>query len=304
MGILLIGYDVEAGTSADPMMENRQESSKKLTRLFMQRIAEIHDRYELPGTLFIVGKKVEEDSDDFLPYLNHTWIDFQQHTYNHVSLKPVIVTHNGKINLQSLPTFRNAAEIQEDIRKTNDIFQAKLGVSCRGLSTPFAYFMGLADRPDILEALFSEGIRYVRSFHLNKEVFEIREPLPFDYHPFDYGSQGFPDMLEFCIKGYSDITWAHRYGWEAAEGFVSYVKQALHIIEKTDAVWGLVVHDWSLYRINRDFKVMNEILQYAKARDIEVLSFDDAYNRLLTSSIVKDNTNRKVDWKVNFVRNV
>jgi len=268
----------------------------------MARIGEIHDRYELPGTLFIVGKKVEQDAELFSPYLDHKWLDFQQHTYNHDSLKPCVVTHNGKINLQDFPTFEDADEIQKDIRKTNEIFKAKFGITCRGLSTPFAYFMGLADRPDILGALHAEGIRYIRSFHLNKEVFEIREPLPFDYHPFDYGSQGFPDMLELCIKGYSDVTWALRYGWEAAEGFISYVKQSLNTIEKTDSVWGLVVHDWSLFEINRDFNVMDEILKYAKSRDIEILSFEEAYTRLLDSPLVKDSSKRKLDWRVNFVR--
>jgi hypothetical protein len=231
-------------------------------------------------------------------------LDFQQHTYDHVSLKPVVVTHRGKIDLLDLPTFKDAVEIQADIRKTNGIFQDKLGICCKGLSTPFAYFMGLSDRPDILSVLHEEGIRYIRSFHLNKEVFDIREPLPFDYHPFDYGSQGFPDMLEFCIKGYSDVTWAHRYGWEAAEGFVSYVKQALHTIERTDAVWGLVVHDWSLYRISKDLNVMEEILRYAKDRDIETLYFEEAYTRLLDSPLVRDASRRKVDWRVNFVRHV
>jgi peptidoglycan/xylan/chitin deacetylase (PgdA/CDA1 family) len=268
----------------------------------MRRTAEIHSKYELPGTLFIVGRLLERDSDVFRPYVTHKWLDFQQHTYDHTSLKPVVVTRRGKVELFDFPTLLDVGDIKKDIRKTNLIFQEKLGVKCRGLSTPFAYFMGLADRPDIVKALHAEGIRYVRSFHLNKEVFEIREPLPFDYHPFDYGPQGCPDMLEFCIKGYSDVTWALRFGWDAAEGFVSYVKQALHTIEKTDSVWGLVVHDWSLYKIQNDFQVMEEILHYARQRDIKIVSFNEAYEQLLNSALVKDSSCRKVDWKVNFVR--
>jgi hypothetical protein len=213
-----------------------------------------------------------------------------------------VVTRRGKVELFDFPTILDVGEIQRDIRKTNMIFQEKLGVQCKGLSTPFAYFMGLSDRPDIVKALHAEGIRYVRSFHLNKEVFEIREPLPFDYHPFDYGAQGFPDMLELCIKGYSDVTWALRFGWDAAEGFISYVKESLHTIEKTDSVWGLVVHDWSLYKIQNDFRVMEEILQYARQRDIRILSFNEAYAQLLDSPLVKDSSRRKVDWRVNVVR--
>jgi peptidoglycan/xylan/chitin deacetylase (PgdA/CDA1 family) len=302
MGIFLIGYDVEAGTSGDHMIETRKESAQELTKHFMQRISEIHEKHGLPGTLFIVGKTVEQNVEYFKPYLDHRYLDFQQHTYNHTSLKPAVVTHDGKVDLFDFPTFKDAQEVRQDIRKTNRIFENLLGVKCRGLSTPFAYFMGLADRPDILKALHDEGLRYIRSFHLNKEVFEIREGLPFDWPPFNYSSQGFPDMIDFLIKGYSDVTWALRYGWEAAEGYVSYIKQALNMIEKSEAVFGLTVHDWSLFRIHRDFQVIDEILQYAKARDIEILSFDEAYEKLLDSPIIKDPSRAKIDWKVNIVR--
>jgi peptidoglycan/xylan/chitin deacetylase (PgdA/CDA1 family) len=304
MGIFLIGYDVESGTSGDHMIGQREISNEQLTNSFMESIADIHEKNQTPGTLFVIGKKVEEDFKSFRPYLSHKWLEFQQHTYNHFALKPVVVTKNGKINIQDFPTYKTAREIEKDIRKTNSIFKSQLGVQCIGLSTPFAYFMGLADRPDILEVLKNEGIKYIRSFHLNKEVFELRDPLPFDYDPFFYDSQGFPDILEFCVKGYSDVTWALRYGWESAEGFVSYVKQSLHMLERTDSVWGLVVHDWSLYEIDNKFRAIDEIITYAKKVDIEILSFSDAYTKLAESEIAKATEKRKVDWKVNFIREI
>lgn len=304
MGIFIIGYDVESGTSGDHMINKREISSEKLTNLFMENIAGIHEKQQTPGTLFITGKKVEQDYDSFKPYINNKWLEFQQHTYDHFALKPVVVTKNGKVNIQDFPTFKTAKEIQVDIQKTNSIFKSQLGVECFGLSTPFAYFMGLADRPDILEVLQKEGIKYIRSFHLNKEVFELRDPLPFDYDPFFYESQGFPEMLDFCIKGYSDVTWALRYGWKSAEGFVSYVKQSLHMIERTNSVWGLVVHDWSLYKIDNKFKAIEEIIEYAKRMDIEILSFQDAYKKLIKLKTEEVKDSNFVDWKVNFVRQI
>lgn len=304
MGVFLVGYDVEAGTSGDHDAQKRELSASEVTKRTLERAADMHGKHEIPASLFVVGKKLETEVETYRPLVHHPFMDVQQHTYNHQSLKPVVITRGGKVELHDFPTFGTASEIQDDIRKTNKLFEDTLGVMCTGLSTPFAYFMGLADRPDILRVLHDEGIRYFRSFHLNKEPFAIREPLPFEYHPFDHAAQGFPDMIDFCIKGYSDVTWALRFGWKAAEGFVSYVKQALHIIEQTDAVWGLVLHDWSLFKIDSTISVVDEILEYACKLEIECLSFQQAYDRFVGTPFVRDGEHRKVDWRVNFVRHL
>lgn len=297
-----MGYDVEAGTSGDHDAGTRGFSDSDVTRVALENAAAFHEKHEIPGTLFVVGRKIESELDIYRPMVNHEYIEIQQHTYDHTSLKPAVMTRGGKVELFDFPSHQSADEVRADIRKTNAVFKDLLGIRCRGLSTPFAYFMGLADRPDIIAALDGEGIKYFRSFHLNKEPFTIREPLPLEYHPFDHAAQGFPETLDFCIKGYSDVTWALRFGWDASEGFVSYVKQALHVVEQTDSVWGLVLHDWSLFKIDPSIKMVDEILQYAKGLDVEILSFGEAYDRLVGTPFVRDVEHRKVDWRVNFVR--
>lgn len=299
-----MGYDVEAGTSGDHNAGTRDFADSEVTKRTIERVAGLHEKHEVPGTLFVVGRKIESEPDIYRPLVDHRYLDIEQHTYDHTSLKPVVVTRGGKVELQDFPTHQTAEDVRADIRKTNAVFKDLLGITCRGLSTPFAYFMGLADRPDILAALDGEGIKYFRSFHLNKEPFAIREPLPFEYHPFDHTAQGFPDTVDFCIKGYSDVTWALRFGWDASEGFISYVKQALHVVEQTDSVWGLVLHDWSIYKIDPSIKIVAEILQYATRLDVEILSFGEAYDRLVGTPFVRDVDHRKVDWRVNFVRRV
>ncbi len=305
MGIFLIGYDVEAGTPGDHEAKLKTPAQLEANTLkFMDRASELHAQYQIPATLFITGSLLERVPGPFKKHLNNPWLDFQQHTYNHTSLKPAVVTHNGRVELFNWPTAKDNDEVRWELRTTNEVFKRELGIACRGLSTPFAYYMGLADRPDILKVLHEEGIRYIRCFHLNKEELAIREALPFDYHPFNHATQGYPDIIDFCIKGYSDITWAQRYGWGTADGYVSYVKQALHQIEKSDNIWTWVVHDWALLKINDRLSVIEEILAYVKKLDIEVLSFEQAYEKLFDDPRVTKNEGRKVDWKVDFVRSL
>src|SRR5690348_7221841 len=73
-GVFLIGYDVE---SANP----------EVTRPFLRRMQEIHERTGVPATLFLCGRTVERNVDALRPLASHSLFDFQQHTYNHVLLK-------------------------------------------------------------------------------------------------------------------------------------------------------------------------------------------------------------------------
>ncbi len=301
MGMFLIGYDVECGTPGDHFHASKNvEMVQKETEKFVSTASAIHESYKIPATFFICGDLLSKTSDIFKAHVENPYLDFQQHTWSHKSLKPAVVTHNGRVDLFDWPTAVTLDEIRWEIGETNKLFKEKLGITCRGLSTPFAYFMGLADRPDILKILHEEGIEYFRSFHLNKEELSIREPLPFEYHPFSHPTQGFPTMIDFCIKGYSDVTWALRFGWDAADGFVSYIKQALHLIETSDYVWTLVLHDWSMMKISDSLAVVDEILHYiTKNLDLEVLTFDSAYDKLLKSPMIAQNMGRTVDWKIN-----
>ena len=138
MGIFMIGYDVEAGTPGDH--EAKLKTPEQLaanTMKFMDRVSELHAQYEVPATLFITGSLLERVSEPFKKHLGNPWLDFQQHTYNHKSLKPAIVTHNGRVELFDWPTAKDNDEVRWELHTTNELFKKLLGIECHGLSTPF-----------------------------------------------------------------------------------------------------------------------------------------------------------------------
>jgi len=300
--MLLIGYDVEAGTSGDLLRTTRTEGGADVTRMFFDRATRLHERYGLPGTLFVVGEKVAAEADVFAAHVGNPLLEFQQHTYSHVALKPSVLDADGKLELADWPTARNVDVAREEIRRASVAFMSHLGIRCTGLSAPYGCFMGLVDRPDLLEVLRTEDIRYVRSFHLNKEIADLADPLPVDFDLFSYGPQGFPEILEVCLKGYSDVKWALKYGWEARESYVDYVKYSLDIVERAHSVWALVLHDWVQMELSRDLAILDEIFSHVKRRRIEVRSFGELYARFRSDPSMLRRENARRCWEVTFSR--
>jgi peptidoglycan/xylan/chitin deacetylase (PgdA/CDA1 family) len=297
--VLLIGYDVEAGTSGDLVRETRGVDGKEITEQFLRRASDLHNSYGLPGTMFVVGKKVEDGANSFSPYVGSSVLEFQQHTYAHLALKPCVRDTNGKLGIIDWPTAKSNDEVRTQVRTANRVMEEKLGIRCTGLSAPFGYFMGFSDRPDILTVLRDEGIRYVRSFQLNKEVAALSEPFPLDFDAFTYEPQGFPDILEFCFKGYSDVGWALKYGWDSRDEYVNYLKHSIDVVERTSSVWGIVMHDWSLVQFDKNLSVLEDVLSYARRRAADLVSFGEARERLVSDPRLAV---RKRNWRVVYGR--
>ncbi len=300
MGALMIGYDVEAGTSGDLIADKTAMTGTEVTKQFVEKARAIHQKHGLPATLFVVGQKFVTQPETFAPLVKDPYLELAQHTFSHMALKPCLKDVGGRLELCDWPTALDAQEAEAELAKANDAFESALGISCRGLSAPFCYFLGFVDRPDLLAALRKCGIRYLRSFHLNKETAARRESLPLDFRPFHYGPQGYPEIIDFCIKGLSDVGWALKYGWDSAESYLNYVKHSIDVVNASDAVWGMVAHDFSLIHYSPDLQLLDEILSYASKVGIETAAFGEMYDRLSSDPTFASGGQPEVDWRVVF----
>ena len=105
------------------------------------------------------------------------------------------------------------------------MLRTTLGVECIGLTGPWCYYRGLRDRPDILQVLWEEGIRFTRTDGRNERDWH---PVAIDLQPYWYDALGFPEMLEIPIHGWHDcVIRGEVLGWEDLDGYVASV-QALH----------------------------------------------------------------------------
>ncbi len=259
-GTLLIGYDVES--SSDP----------SIVRRFLEKAEEVHSDLSAPCTLFLVGKVVEANSKELADLRRRCDLfDYEQHTYSHMLLKTVCIDDGTKVTLVKGGT---PGEIEIEISKTNQLLAERLGVECWGLTGPWGYYRGLCDRPDLLEILNRNGIRFLRTYARNEKDFQ---PLSFEIQPFWYAVQGFPDMLELCIHGWQDVYWRSLNGWENLQGYLDLLRQTAEMVAKKGLVWSYGSHDWSSIKSDPEMSVMYAFIQYAKKIGLRIVDYRSFY---------------------------
>lgn len=260
MGTMLIGYDVEWWGEGD------------VTPHFLDQARRVHNRLDVPATLFIVGRTLERHVPEFQAIAADGLFDLQQHTYSHQLLKTVYID-NG----ESIRVVRGVSveETRQEVRKTSQLLRDHLGVQCIGLTGPWCYYRGLRDRPDILEVLWDEGIRFTRTDGRNEKDWH---PVPLDLQPYWYDHLGFPEMLEIPIHGWHDSTIrAEVLGWEDLDGYVESVKPYIDQAAEEDRVFSLCQHDWTSVREDPEMRATEAILQYARDRGLRFSSYRDYY---------------------------
>lgn len=262
MATLLFGYDVESHDRA-------------VTQAFIRRAEEIHTRLQAPATFFLVGQTLEANADELRALKGNPYFEFQSHTYSHKLLKTVCQDDGQKITV-----FHgiSLAEIEAEVRKANEVLERQLGVMCLGLTGPYNYYRGLADRPDILDVLHKNGIRYLRTYGRNERDWQ---PVSLELQPFWYEPQGFSDILECNINGWQDCIKREYYGWENKLDYLNDVCRDLEYVSQHNLVFSYAQHDWSSIRADESMWITESILQYAKELGIRILSYTDYYLEVL-----------------------
>ena len=138
--------------------------------------------------------------------------DVQSHTYSHALFRDVEYAPSpGTVAV--IPASPPVA-LREELAATSDMIRRLLGHEVVGLRTPFGFYRGLRGRPDLLELLRENGIRYVSSWTRNEEN---GNPTPW-VQPFAYEDEGYPDILEIPAQFWLDGIWFDAHGWQRRRG--------------------------------------------------------------------------------------
>ena len=172
-GIMLVGYDVE-------------EPDPATTQHFLTQACRLHDDLGFPATLFVVGRTLQHSVPAFREIAQDPLFNLQQHTYSHKLLKTVCIDDGKSVRIVRGETLET---IRDEVRRTNTLLAELLGITCTGITGPWCYYRGLRDRPDILELLWEEGIRFTRTDGRNAQDWH---PVALDLQPYWYEAQGFP----------------------------------------------------------------------------------------------------------------
>jgi peptidoglycan/xylan/chitin deacetylase (PgdA/CDA1 family) len=243
-----------------------------VTRRFLSAALAVHSAHQAPCSLFVVGKTLEANAEALKAAAVRSDIfDIQSHTYSHVLLKTVCQFDGRRTTV-----FRAGSpeRIRREIRLGLQTIRHLLGVEPTGITTPYGYYRGLSDRPDLLGLLHRNGIRFVRSYARDSNDWQ---PVELDVQPFWYGPQGFPDMLEFPVHGWQDCLWREENGWANTTDFADYQVSLVEEAARADLTLSLAYHDWSAIREDPEMTIIRRILTRARELGVTTMSYTAYY---------------------------
>jgi len=268
-GTILLGIDVE---TAGP-------GSATYARLGPELLAAEGAR----GTWFVTGRTLELDPDLFRAADRSGLVDLQAHTYDHILLKTVLMqVPPGKTVHGSTDFFmqRGGApeEIDRDLARCQQVFGDLLGRRAVGLCGPWCYYRGLGDRPDLLELVYRHGFRILRTF--GRDAHDC-QPVPMEWQPFFYKTQGFPDALEIMVHDYQDdFYFMVIEGVPDASTYPAHLRLLADRVAREGLVWSLCSHDHNC-RTPEGFAEktawLRDIIRYAKSIGIRFATVTEYY---------------------------
>lgn len=273
-GTILFGIDVE--TASDHTVG------------FIKYGVPFFEGLEVPVTWYVTGKTLEKYPDLFREVDGHPLIDLQAHTYGHILFKTVwMKIPPGKTIHGSKDHFVNRGEspetIDADLRRCQGVFQEVLGRRALGLTTPWAYYRGLGDRPDLLEIVYNHGFRFLRSFGRN----EIDgQPVSLEWQPFAYAFHGYHDMAELLIHDYQDdFYWEMFTNPGPGETYGDHMMEVVDRVVENDLVLSTASHDHGTateegFRKKSDW--YRAFLEYAKRKGVRFVTGSQFYRELVS----------------------
>lgn len=283
MGTILVGYDTETAAVGEALSLMTGSRHFPLYELALdpvtcgkslELLAEIHEEEGVRGTLFICGRTLLQALEPIQAAHATGLFDMQQHTFSHVPFKDIVYSPEPGI-VGTIPASPPVALVEE-LAFTSRLLRDHLGIDCVGLRTPFGYYRGLRDRPDLLEIVRGAGLRYITSWGRNEDN---GNPTPW-VQPFTYEAEGYPDILELPFQFWLDVVWFDQHGYDTGAAFLDALKGAVDEVADNDLVFGACFHDWVMLASDeRTVGWLRGFFRYARERGVEVTTYTDYWRR-------------------------
>jgi peptidoglycan/xylan/chitin deacetylase (PgdA/CDA1 family) len=276
---LLIGYDTESAAVGEGLArfigpavpQYRAALDPESTRRGVALLERLHRELDAPCTFFVCGRTLLHALDAFEPIAGSPLFDIQQHTYSHVVFRDVRYQAEGAEAEAVIPETPHVA-LHEELRFTSDLLRRYLGRECIGVRTPFGYYRGLCDRPDLLEIVRDTGHRFVTSWGRNEEN---GNPTPW-VQPFHYEEEGYADLLEIPFQFWLDGVWFDVHGYDQGAAFGRALRGAIDEIAEQDLVFATAFHEWVALEANEEGTGwIRTLIEHARERGVEIRSYAD-----------------------------
>jgi peptidoglycan/xylan/chitin deacetylase (PgdA/CDA1 family) len=280
---ILIGYDTETAAVGEALARmtgspdfDRYEAALDPRRCVdaLELLTEIHASVGVPATLFVCGRTLLHALDAVRKADRSGSFDVQQHTFSHVPFKDIEYAPEPGV-VARIPASPPEA-LREELAFTSRLIREQLGRDCVGLRTPFGYYRGLRDRPDLLELVRGAGLRYVTSWGRNEDN---GNPTPW-VQPFFYEEEGYPDILEVPFQFWLDVVWFDTHGYDTGPQFLEALKGAVDEVAARNLVYAACFHEWvALASRAEETGWLRGFLTYACDSGVEVTTYTDFWRR-------------------------
>ena len=272
---LVLTYDLER--YGNPSLEanhpqNLQDRKYALSGL--ELILKIHKKYNVGGTVFVLGKLLELCKNEVTKLFSNYTIDIQQHTYSHILFKE-------DKNRSKMPA--SLSDIRHEIKITNNLIKDHLEVDVIGLSTPVGYHEGLKSENEVLEFLKNEGFKFVKSdsrdvgnklpgpFVVNGK---LKNPYFYSNGIFELTGQGWHDCV---IKGLIPHEMPIKIASNPFEELSFYLKDLKFAQNNQNQIYSPSFHPWSIAMKDPKGYVIESLIKYCIKNNIVVTSAKDFY---------------------------
>ena len=250
----------------------------------VQRIVEIHEKYEMPATFFFVAKLLAEQGDEYRRLMDNPLFEIASHTYTH----PLLRQH--RLGPPPIPD----EELPHEIVDSKKCIEECFGREVIGFRTPWGFSNALRGAEDILRICNECGYRYSSSLAWGPHDTIPAMPLA----PFAYAEDGYPNFWEIPPCGWHENvmkghTWrddpkpAQLFPHPMPEANLSTPietpKQEFDIhrlfldkaVEMGVGHVSLIWHPWSLHRFDPEMTMLEMVFQYVRERSLPVGTFAD-----------------------------
>jgi peptidoglycan/xylan/chitin deacetylase (PgdA/CDA1 family) len=164
-----------------------------------RKIVEVHKRFEMPATFFIVGKVLDVNAAEYRKLLDNPLFEIASHTYSHQMLR------DNDFCGQAVSMDERRKEIFKGKETVERVFER----ACIGMRPGCGFVKALRGEPKVLELVQKAGFKYVSSLLWGPDYSMpalLREP-------FNYKAEGYPQIWELPGHGWHDNLLKNHNRW-------------------------------------------------------------------------------------------
>lgn len=233
----------------------------------LQFLTKLHERLNLKATLFVTGRVLESNREDFLKIKDSPYFEFASHSFNHIGLKSNFENRGDGITFIEE---ENLDTIGKDLIQFNKLYFDIFGKNCVGFCSPRGFNLGFSDRVDLLEIVKKSGYKYLVSWTRNKQDWF---PVPCNLQPFFYEKQGYSEILEIPCHGWQDAGWHKVERNTINTKFWEFQKKEISSL-KDNMVFGFSLHDWVIFDCFLNNEKIEDFYQWLKENKIQTTTFE------------------------------